>query len=67
MSINQNREKYNFVEITINKSKKVYYKLIKIIINIFRLVNIIIDIKVQYYIFLNFIVIDYRLIFILKF
>ena len=66
--INKKNNSYDSILIILNLlTKLIYYKLIKIIINISNLTKIIINIVIKYYIFLNLIVINRGLLFTSKF
>lgn len=68
VSINWKSETYNLILFIIDQlTEMVYHELVKVTINTPRLVEVILDIIVQYHNFLNFIVTDWGLLFILKF
>ena len=65
---NLKNNRYNLIFVVIGQLIKiVYYKLIKIIINILDFIKVIINVIIKYYNLLNLIVINQRFFFILKF
>ena len=66
--IHWKRDSYNLIFIIVDEPIKiVYYKLIKVTINMSSLSKVIIDVMVRYYSLLNSIVINQMSLFILKF
>lgn len=62
------RDNYDLIFVIVNRlTKIVYYKSVKIIINIPTHAKVIIDVVVKYYGLLNLIIIDKNLLFISKF
>ena len=67
ISTNWKRESYDSILVIVNwLTKIVYYKLVKVIINAPGLANVILDVVVWYYGFLNSIVFDRNLLFTSK-
>ena len=66
--INEKNNSYHLIFIIIDRfTKIVYYKLVKIIINILGLAKIIINIIIKYYSLSNLIITNQKFLFILKF
>ena len=68
ISTDWKKDSYNLIFVIIDwLIKMVYYKLVKIIINTLGFAKIIINITVRYYGFFDLIIINQKLLFILKF
>lgn len=66
--INQNNKSYNSIFVIINWFiKMVYYRSVKVTINVFALAKLIINIGIRYYDLLDSIIINQVLLFTLKF
>lgn len=66
--INQNNKSYNSIFVIINRFiKMVYYRSVKVTINVLALAKLIINIVIRYYDLLDSIIINQVLLFTLKF
>ena len=68
ISINWKSESYNSILVILNwLLKKIYYKLVKVVINVLKLVKVIFNIKIWQYNLSNSIITNSSLLFIFKF